>query len=62
MHMWVIYVGAPNVKFFRPDPAEDRTRDPPHKNSNTLPRRHKSRFVPQGSTSVYKHIPCGIYI
>ena len=34
MHMWVIYVGAPNVTgeetIFRPDPAEDLTRDPPH--------------------------------
>ena len=36
MHMWVIYVGAPNVtgeeKIFSPNPAEDRTRDPSHKN------------------------------
>ena len=40
---------------FRPDPAQDRTRDPPHKNP-TLPRCYKSRLVLQGSTSVYIHI------
>ena len=53
MHMRVIYVGARNVtgdeKIFGPDPAQDRTRDHPHK---ILPRRYKSRLVPQGSTSV----------
>ena len=36
MHMWVIYVGRQmqQVKknLFGPDPAEDRIRDPPHKN------------------------------
>ena len=34
--MWVVQVGAPDVTgeetFFGPYPAEDRTRDPPHKN------------------------------
>ena len=38
--------------------AEDRTRDPARKKSNTLPRRYKSRFVPQGSTNVlYTYTP-----
>ena len=36
---------------FSPDLAEDRTHDPLHK-IPTLPRRHKSRLIPQGSTSV----------
>ena len=62
MHMWDIYVGAPNVtgeeKFFGPDP--DRTRGPPHKNPIILPRRYINRLVPQGSTSVYIHILCDI--
>ena len=32
---------------------------PPAQNSNTLPRRNKSRLVPQGSTSMlYTPIPC----
>ena len=36
MHMWDIYVGRQMLQVkkntFGPDPAEDRTRDPPHKN------------------------------
>ena len=36
---------------FGPDPAEDRIRDSPHV-KQTLPRRYKSRLVPQVSTSV----------
>ena len=36
MHMWIIKVGRQMLQvkknIFGPDPAEDRTRDPPYKN------------------------------
>ena len=53
MHMWVIYVGRQMLQAKKNIfvPAEDRTRDSPHV-KQTLPRRYKSRLVPQGSTSV----------
>ena len=54
MHLWVIYVGrhlSRTLKKF-PCPGRGSNRGPFDLEASTLPRRYKSRLVPQGSTSV----------
>ena len=62
MHRWVIYVGAPNVtgeeKFFGPDPAEDRTHDPPHENPTLYYVAIKAGLYCKAVQACYISIPC----
>ena len=54
MHMWVISVGRHlswTLKKFL-CPSRGSNRGPIDLEASTLPRRYKSRLVPQGSTSV----------
>ena len=66
MHMWVFQVGAPNVtgeeKFFGPDPAEDRTRDPPHKNQTLYRVAIKAGLYRKTVQVCYIPIPCDTYL
>ena len=54
MHTWVIYVGRHLSRTLKKSPCPSRgsNRGPFDLQSSTLPRRYKSRLVPQGSTSV----------
>ena len=54
MHMWVIYVGRHLSRTLKKSscPGRGSNRGPFDLQSSTLPRRYKSRLVPQGSTSV----------
>ena len=66
MHMLVIYVGAPNVtgeeKIFRPDPAEDRTRDPPHVKRILYHVTIKAGLYRKAVLVCYIPIPCDTYV
>ena len=64
MHMWVTYVGRHLSRTLKKSPCPSRgsNRGPFDLQSSTLPRRYKSRLVPQGSTSIlYTYpVPCDI--